>query len=705
MSDSSLLLPPGTQLGEYTILHSLGQGGFGVTYLATDAVSGQKVVIKENLPSDFAFRDSEVSLNVKTRNSSGSGSFEWAMNNFLNEAQTLSALSHPGIVKVLRAFAAFNTAYFVMPYVEGDSLDKYRDKHGAPTEEWVRGTLRALLEALKYLHGKNLLHRDIKPGNILLSKEGEPILIDFGTARQLLSEKSQTVIESPGYPPFDQMQSHGKVGPWTDLYALGATMYKLITGDTPPKNADRVGKYDPCTPLSKRSDLKQSYSKQLLADIDKAMSLWPDDRWQNAEEWLERLSSVVAPHSNAATEGSMQALQRQNSLLEEKIRRMEEKIRRQEEPKKRNRSLMPLYIMLGCMTLALVFVGVNLLDREKTELTPLSRTPDIAQTEPTPAPPAVSQPEKEPPPPPPVVVRPVEPEPPVVKKPSLGTPLGVPMKHDNSVSSLSFSPDGSKIVSGSFDHTLRIWDAETGQELKRMEHDDVVYSVNFSPDGRKIVSGSYDNTLRIWDAETGRELKSMMHDFMVNSVSFSPDGSKIVSGSWDDTVRIWDAETGRELKRMKHDKWVNSVSFSPDGSKIVSGSEDKTIRIWDAETGRELKRMEHENNVESVSFSPDGSKIVSGSDDKTLRIWDAETGRELKRMKHENNVESVSFSPDGSKIVSGSRDKTLRIWDAETGQELKRMKHDNEVRSVSYSPDGSKIVSGSGYTIRIWQGE
>ncbi len=597
MSDSSLLLPSGTQLGEYTILHSLGQGGFGITYLATDATSGQKVVIKENLPEGIAIRISDYSLEVSSVNSSDAGkaNFECAIKNFLNEAQTLSALSHPGIVKVLRAFAVFNTAYFVMPYVEGDSLDKYREKHGAPTEEWVCGTLRALLEALKYLHGKNLLHRDIKPANIMLSKEGAPILIDFGTARQLLSEKSQTVIESPGYTPVEQMQSHGKVGPWTDLYALGATMYKLITGDTPPKNVDRMGKYDSCTPLSKRSDLKQSYSEQLLAGIDKAMSVWPEDRWSNAEEWLSRLSPPATSDSIGETHESKLTLQRQIALLEERNKQMDEKIRKQEESKKKKRTV-------------------------------------------------------------------------------LGTPLGISMKHDGAVYSVSYSPDGSKIVSGSRDRTIRIWDAETGQELKRMKLGRWwawVSSVNFSPDGSKVVSGSCDATLRIWDAETGQELKRMKLGkwwAWVYSVSFSPDGRKIVSGAWDKTICIWDAETGQELKRMMHDSAVYSVSFSPDGSKIVSGSQDKTIRIWDAETGQELKRMKLDEQMawaNSVSFSPDGSMIVSGAEDSTLRIWDVETGQELMRMKHDYCVNSGSFSPDGSKIVSGSRDKIIRIWKGE----------------------------------------
>ncbi|KAJ7314193.1 quinon protein alcohol dehydrogenase-like superfamily, partial [Mycena albidolilacea] len=281
--------------------------------------------------------------------------------------------------------------------------------------------------------------------------------------------------------------------------------------------------------------------------------------------------------------------------------------------------------------------------------------------------------------------------------------------HGNSVWSVAFSPDGTRIVSGSSDNTVRIWDAATGTEEQKLEgHGNSVWSVAFSPDGTRIVSGSSDNTVRIWDAATGTEEQKLEgHGNSVCSVAFSPDGTRIVSGSSDNTVRIWDAATGTEEQKLEgHGNWVWSVAFSPDGTQIVSGSSDNTVRIWDAATGTEEQKLEgHGNPVWSVAFSPDGTRIVSGSSDNTVRIWDAATGTEEQKLKgHGNSVCSVAFSPDGTRIVSGSSDNTVRIWDAATGTEEQKLEgHGNSVCSVAFSPDGTRIVSGSSdNTVHIW---
>ena len=163
------------------------------------------------------------------------------------------------------------------------------------------------------------------------------------------------------------------------------------------------------------------------------------------------------------------------------------------------------------------------------------------------------------------------------------------------------------------------------QTLK--EHFDSVNSVAYSPDGTKIISGLYDKTIKIWDAITGECLKTLEgHSQRVNSVAYSPDGTKIISGSYDETIKIWNANTGECLKTLEgHSQRVNSVAYSPDGTKIISGSYDKTIKIWDANIGQCLKTLEgHSQRVNSVSYSPDGTKIVSGSDDKTIKIWGIE---------------------------------------------------------------------------------
>jgi len=220
------------------------------------------------------------------------GNFQYSLESFEREASTLASLDHPGIVRVLRSFEAHGTAYFVMPFVEGVTFDQVIDerrKSGQKfTDDELRGLTCRVLDALGYLHDRGIYHRDIKPGNILVTAAGEPVLIDFGAARQRLSERSLTVIESSGYTPFEQLQSRGKIGPWSDLYALGATLYKAITGETAAKAADRIMD-DPQMPLAHQPTLRGRHEPSLLASIDKAMSPKASDRFQDTTEWREQL--------------------------------------------------------------------------------------------------------------------------------------------------------------------------------------------------------------------------------------------------------------------------------------------------------------------------------------------------------------------------------------------------------------------------------
>jgi serine/threonine protein kinase len=286
-------LPAGTRLEEFVIESILGSGGFGVTYLARDTSLGRQVVIKENLPAQFCFRDTH-SLTVAPRHTTGEDAenFRWSLENFSKEAAMLASLNHPGIVKVLRSFQGFGTAYFVMPFVEGMTLDSLIESRGAKgqslTEKELCRLLELVLSALGYLHDRGIYHRDIKPGNILITNEGVPVLIDFGSARQRLSERSMTVVESAGYTPFEQLQSRGNVGPWSDLYALGGTLVKAITGEAPPRAMDRaVG--DPWIPLARRVDLSARYSTGFLSGIDRSLAFRVEERWQSAGEWLAAL--------------------------------------------------------------------------------------------------------------------------------------------------------------------------------------------------------------------------------------------------------------------------------------------------------------------------------------------------------------------------------------------------------------------------------
>ena len=268
--------------------------------------------------------------------------------------------------------------------------------------------------------------------------------------------------------------------------------------------------------------------------------------------------------------------------------------------------------------------------------------------------------------------------------------------HTNSV---AYSPDGKRIVSGSSDKTLKVWDAATGQDLLTLKgHTNSVTSVCSSPDGRRIVSASADKTVKVWAARSGRELFTLKgHTLAVGSVAYSPDGKRIVSGSGDKTVKVWDAQTGQDLLTLEgHTGSVSSVAFSPGSRRIVSGSSDKTLKVWDAATGQDLLTLRsHVGHVHSVAYSPDGKRIVSASADRTLKVWDAETGQDLLTLKgHKDGVNSVAYSPDGIRIVSGSTDNTLKVWSAPLGQELRWFKgHTHNVARVAFSPDGQRVLA------------
>ena len=295
-------LPPGYELRGFTIERKLRRGGFGITYLARETASDRPVVIKENFVQECSTRHA-ISMAVGPYGEEGRELYEWALTRFLDEAKVLTHLSHPGIVPVLTVFKALGTAYYVMPQVEGTELHKAAPTPHQINEDWLRPVLEKLLEALDYLHGQGLLHRDIKPSNILLRPDGSPLLIDFGTARVKDATHTLTRIGTPGYSPCEQFSIHGKNGPWTDLYSLGATCYHLITGEVPQDAVSRLEE-DELRPLAGRPELKGRFSHDFLAAIDKAMSVPRRDRWQSAREWVDHLSGAQRAREEAERRGA-----------------------------------------------------------------------------------------------------------------------------------------------------------------------------------------------------------------------------------------------------------------------------------------------------------------------------------------------------------------------------------------------------------------
>ena len=284
-------------------------------------------------------------------------------------------------------------------------------------------------------------------------------------------------------------------------------------------------------------------------------------------------------------------------------------------------------------------------------------------------------------------------------------------EHTDVVYSISFSPDGQTLASGSSDRTTHLWDAASGVHEKTLSEHTWVWSVSFSPDSRTVASANRDQTIRFWDTQSGENKKTLIgHTDWVRSVSFSPDGRILASGGFDTTIRLWEATTGTHKNTLiGHMKAIECVSFSPDGKILASGGWDLTVRLWDVSTGKLLKTLiGHTGEVTSVSFASNGLVLASGGGfgDNTVRLWNMTTGKHKITLKgHTGSVHSVVFSPDSLTLASGSGDLTIRLWNAETGKHQKILTgHSSDVQTVAFSPDGKILASGSmDNTVRLWK--
>ena len=291
---ADLALPAGFRLFEYRIDGVLGQGGFGIAYAATDVNLAAKVVIKEYLPEEFAFR--ALDNTVQARDDTDQEFYQNGLDSFLVEARTLATFRHRHIVRVARFFEANKTAYMVLEYERGQSLKSCRKKHENVPEATIVSLLAPLLDGLEVVHNSGYLHRDIKPDNIYVRDEdGSLVLLDFGAARQTAIEKSEIgMVVTPGYGPIEQYAGGGRQGPWTDIYSLGATLFWVITGRKPLDAPGRLGEPDPLP--SAESLGKGRFSVEFLRAVDWMLCRHPADRPQD----LAQLRPVLfASHAGA----------------------------------------------------------------------------------------------------------------------------------------------------------------------------------------------------------------------------------------------------------------------------------------------------------------------------------------------------------------------------------------------------------------------
>lgn len=299
----TLALANGTRIAEYRIERLLGEGGFGLTYLALDENLHKQVAIKEYLPVDFAMRGANAQVIPRTEASQND--FAWGLEAFINEARTLAKFHNPYIVQVFRYFEANGTAYIVMEFVEGRTLRETVNELGQLQEAEIMAILLPVLDGLMDVHEAGILHRDIKPENILIRDNGKPVLIDFGAARQALGGKSRsiTTIITPGYVPIEQYSTKGNVGPWSDIYSLAAVAYFCLTQKRPEDASDRVVQ-DDLVPA--RDAANGMASNAFLEAIDQGLAVSPQDRPQTLELWVKALRGETQAQPDS---GSLSAVQ------------------------------------------------------------------------------------------------------------------------------------------------------------------------------------------------------------------------------------------------------------------------------------------------------------------------------------------------------------------------------------------------------------
>jgi len=655
----------GQQLGNYCLLRLLGKGGFGQVYL------GEHIYLKTHVA---------VKLLREDINGTQTEAFRLA---FLDEARKIAALKHPHILRVFEFSMDKFTPYLVMDYAAHGTLLERHPPGSKLSVARVISYIQPIAQALSYAHTTQLVHRDVKPANVLLDELDTILLSDFGLATIAHNTASMQTIANMGtasYMAPEQLQGHPVTA--SDQYALAVMVFEWLCGELPYQGDPiSVGIQHLTTPVPSLRQLNRELSPAVEAVVQKAMAKDAKLRFASVLDFvhaLEQANQAEPQTSNSAS----------NSIYTPAVF-----------PPAHTKSFVePAPLTLGfdnpfsfaLSNTANSIPALSLIHDSKGAAYAL-----LANQEP-------------------LLNNSIANNGSVNKTRHVhanGMTLLTYGSASGKVYSVVWSPDGTRVASAGNDTAIRIWDVASGETLHTLSHGSAVYTVAWSPDGSRVASGGNDAIVRIWDVTTGQVLYNLQsHLVSVNAVVWSPDGRFIASASDDQSVLVWEAVSGKLIDHYEgHDKWVNAVTWSPDGKLLASASGDQTVQVWEAASGKLICRYDrHNSDVHAVAWSPDGKLLASASGDQTVRIWEATSGKLVRRYEgHSASVNAVTWSRDGKLLASASYDQTVQVWDAATGKRLLTYSgHTNGVAAVAWSPDGQRIASGAyDRTVQVWQAQ